>query len=397
MAHIYRRGKKWAYRAYVGTDPITGKIKQVGKSGFLTKKDAQLAAAIVERQVHQGDYIEPSELTFDNLSKEWEKHYSVDAKISSVRARRKALKHAINEFGDKAIQSITKHEYQSFIDKISDKFSVNYVSSIHTSTNMVFEYAQSVNLIKDIPSDKIKLPRKKKTIEDIENEKIQDKFFEKDELEEFLLLAKNEGLEGDLLTFTLLAYTGLRIGELVALKWSDIDFEAHTLRVSKTYYNPNNNKKKYKLLTPKTEKSIRTISIDEIVISLLLDHQEEQKQIIQDNAPFYHDEGFIFTGNEGYPKVIKAVALRMDRLLKMMNEDKEVHEKKHLTLHSFRHTHTSLLIEANVHIKEIQERLGHSDINTTMDIYAHMTKDIKKEASTKFSNLMESLSKNIYD
>src|SRR5699024_7235125 len=115
MAHIYRRGKKWAYRAYVGTDPITGKIKQVGKSGFLTKKDAQLAAAIVERQVHQGDYIEPSELTFDNLSKEWEKHYSVDAKISSVRARRKALKHAINEFGDKTIQSITKHEYQSFI------------------------------------------------------------------------------------------------------------------------------------------------------------------------------------------------------------------------------------------------------------------------------------------
>ncbi len=397
MAHIYRRGKKWAYRAYVGTDPITGKIKQVGKSGFLTKKDAQLAAAIVERQVHQGDYIEPSELTFDNLSKEWEKHYSVDAKISSVRARRKALKHAINEFGDKAIQSITKHEYQSFIDKISGKFSVNYVSSIHTSSNMVFEYAQSVNLIKDIPSDKIKLPRKKKTIEDIENEKIQDKFFEKDELEEFLLLAKNEGLEGDLLTFTLLAYTGLRIGELVALKWSDIDFEAHTLRVSKTYYNPNNNKKKYQLLTPKTEKSIRTITIDEIVVNLLLDHQEEQKRIIQDNAPFYHDEGFIFTGNEGYPKVIKAIALRMERLLKMMNEGKEEHEKKHLTLHSFRHTHTSLLIEANVHIKEIQERLGHSDINTTMDIYAHMTKDIKKEASTKFSNLMESLSKNIYD
>jgi len=216
-------------------------------------------------------------------------------------------------------------------------------------------------------------------------------------LEEFLLLAKNKGLESDLLLFTTLAYTGLRIGELVALKWSDIDFDNHTLRVSKTYYNPNNNKKKYTLLTPKTDKSIRTITIDEIVINLLLDHQEEQKQIIKDNAPFYHDEGFIFTDNEGYPKVIKAVALRMERLLKMMNEDKEEHEKKHLTLHSFRHTHTSLLIEANVHIKEIQERLGHSDINTTMDIYAHMTKDIKKEASTRFSNLMKSLSETIYD
>lgn len=60
-----------------------------------------------------------------------------------------------------------------------------------------------------------------------------------------------------------------------------------------------------------------------------------------------------------------------------------------------RHTHTLLLIEANVHIKEIQERLGHSDISTTMDIYAHMTKNIKKEASTKFSNLMKDLSESI--
>lgn len=66
--------------------------------------------------------------------------------------------------------------------------------------------------------------------------------------------------------------------------------------------------------------------------------------------------------------------------------------KKHITPHSFRHTHTSLLIEANVHIKEIQDRLGHSDISTTMDIYAHMTKNFKKEASNKFGNLMKDLS-----
>lgn len=57
--------------------------------------------------------------------------------------------------------------------------------------------------------------------------------------------------------------------------------------------------------------------------------------------------------------------------------------------------HTILLIEVNIHIKEIQERLGHSDINTTMDIYAHMTKNMKKKASTKFGKLMNSLSEKI--
>ncbi|WP_223280659.1 tyrosine-type recombinase/integrase [Virgibacillus halodenitrificans] len=88
-------------------------------------------------------------------------------------------------------------------------------------------------------------------------------------------------------------------------------------------------------------------------------------------------------------KPIKHISIRMQRLLMKTNIS------KHVTPHSFRHTHTSLLIEANVHIKEIQERLGHSDINTTMDIYAHMTRNLKKEASTKFGNLMKTLSKKI--
>ncbi|WP_255247457.1 tyrosine-type recombinase/integrase [Paucisalibacillus globulus] len=144
------------------------------------------------------------------------------------------------------------------------------------------------------------------------------------------------------------------------------------------------------MLTPKTEGSVRTIDVDSIVINLLNLHKQEQGKIIKENKPFYIDKGFIFATNEGYPKTIKHIAIRMQRLLKKTTI------KKHVTPHSFRHTHTSLLIEANVHIKEIQERLGHSDINTTMDIYAHMT-NIKKEASNKFSNLMENLSKKLID
>lgn len=393
MAYIYKRGKKWAYRVYAGKDIITGKDKQVSKSGFRTKKDAELAAAIVERQIHQGEFLEPSRLTFKDLTKEWEKHYSVDAKPSTLNTRRKTLKYAINEFGNKPIQQITKMEYQTFIDDLytKHKLSRNYISIIHTSTNLVFKYAREVKLLKDIPSENIKLPREKKTIEDIENDSIQGKFLEKEELEEFLLMAKKEGLESDLLTFTMLAYTGLRVGELLALKWSDIDFEAHTLRVSKTYFNPSNNIKEYELLIPKTEQSIRTISIDKIVVDMLKDHKQKQEQIEKENAAFYKDEGFIFADNQGYPRLVRHIGYRMERILKKTTIKKDV------TPHSFRHTHTSLLIEANVHIKEIQERLGHSDISTTMDIYAHMTKEIKKEASTKFSNLMEGISNSIRD
>ncbi|WP_249871603.1 site-specific integrase [Oceanobacillus saliphilus] len=393
MAYLYKRGKKWAYRAYAGKDPITGKDKQTSKSGFLTKKDAQLAAALFERRFHNNEYVQPSKITFNVLCDDWEKHYiSQGAKESSLRARKIALKHIRNEFDHIAIQKISKKFYQDIIDKLSNEFSTNYVSSIHTSANMVFEYAKDNKLIKEVPTKDIKLPKKKKTVADLEKgDSIQDKFLEKEELEEFLTVAKNEGLEGDLLAFTMLAYTGIRIGEMMALKWSDIDFDNQTLTVYRTYYNPTNNKSKYTLLTPKTQTSHRTITIDKIVIDLLQLHKEEQDKIKKENEPFYQDSNFIFATNEGYPKTIKAISIRLQRLLK------KTKIKKDFTPHSFRHTHTSLLIEANVHIKEIQERLGHSDINTTMDIYAHMTKNIKKEASTKFSNLMKNLSTNLID
>ncbi|MGH0950470.1 tyrosine-type recombinase/integrase [Bacillus mycoides] len=393
MAYIYKKGKKWAFRAYMGTDPVTGKEIKKSKSGFLTQKDAKLAAALFERQFHNGEYIEPSKITFEAICKDWLKHYkSQGAKISSIRARRIALDRVIDDLGQIPIQKITKKAYQDTIDKFANTFSSNYISSIHSSTNMVFVYAQENKLIKEIPTKGIKLPKKKKTVSDLEQgNEIHEKFLEKEELEEFLTVAKNEGLEGDLLAFTMLAYTGLRIGEMVALKWSDIDLDNQTLRVIKTYYNPTNNKLKYTILPPKTECSIRTITIDPLLIDLLQLHKQEQKKVKEENKPFYNNNDFIFSTNEGYPKTIKHLSIRMQRLLKKTCIQKQV------TPHSFRHTHTSLLIEANVHIKEIQERLGHSDINTTMDIYAHMTKNIKKEASNKFSNLMKDLSKNLID
>ncbi|PEQ65551.1 tyrosine-type recombinase/integrase [Bacillus cereus] len=392
MAYIYKKGKKWAFRAYMGTDPVTGKEIKKSKSGFLTQKDAKLAAALFERQFHSGEYVQPSKMVFIDLCNDWERHYSQDAKESSLRARSIALKHIINVFGQIPIQKVTKKAYQDVIDRLSTQFSTNYISSIHTSTNMVFEYAHTLNLIKELPTKGIKLPKKKKTVSDLENNNsINEKFLEKEELEEFLTIAKNDGLESDLLAFTMLAYTGLRIGEMVALKWSDINFDEHTLRVIKTYYNPTNNKIKYTLLTPKTEGSIRTITIDPLLVNMLKLHKRQQERLMVDNKPFYTDNDFIFATNEGYPKTIKHLSIRMQRILKKTSIQKQV------TPHSFRHTHTSLLIEANVHIKEIQERLGHSDINTTMDIYAHMTKNVKKEASNKFGNLMKDLSKNLTD
>ena len=84
----------------------------------------------------------------------------------------------------------------------------------------------------------------------------------------------------DELIFTLLAYTGMRVGELVSLKWKDIDFINHTISINKTYYNKKNNTLNYELVPPKTLKSRRKISVDELVIKKLREHKKVQEGVI---------------------------------------------------------------------------------------------------------------------
>lgn len=99
----------------------------------------------------------------------------------------------------------------------------------------------------------------------------------------------------------------------------------------------------------------------------------------------YIDNQFIFARDDRHPQLRKVIETRLKRLLKKEDIDKNI------TPHSFRHTHTSLLIEAGVGVKEIQQRLGHTDINTTMNIYAHMTVNMEEKASHQFSKLMKDL------
>ncbi|WP_233135129.1 site-specific integrase [Terribacillus sp. 7520-G] len=230
-----------------------------------------------------------------------------------------------------------------------------------------------------------KLPKKQLTVEELEKEEEEVIFLEKEELAHFLNLAHSNGLEMDYLIFTLLSYTGLRIGELLALKWGDFNEKQATIRVTKTIYNRTNHFMKYQLLTPKTKGSIRTIKIDEMIVSLLKKHRLKQNEIKLKNRLVYQDNEFIFAREDGHPQLRKVVETRLKRLLKKAKIEKNI------TPHSFRHTHISLLSEAGVGIKEIQQRLGHTDINTTMNIYAHMTANMEEKASQQFSKLMKNL------
>ncbi|WP_461611923.1 site-specific integrase [Cytobacillus kochii] len=385
MAYIRKRGNKWSYTVSCGIDPLTKKPKQITKSGFATKKEATSAARKIEAEVENGTYLKETNTTFEAFAQEWIKVYAQNAKISSVRARSKEMKHFISVWGPYQLKKISKQIYQKRIIELSEKYSRNYVSGIHACGRMIFNHAVELGLIKINPTENIQLPKHQVKVEEIESQREEIKFLEKEELARFLRTSDSDGLEIDSLIFTTLAYTGLRIGELLALKWTDFDEEKGSLRVTKTLYNPTNNIKKYELLPPKTSGSIRTIRIDEKLVKMLKRHEIKQKEIKLQKGILYVDKQFIFARNDGHPQLRKVVETRLKRLLKKAGIDKNI------TPHSFRHTHTSLLIEAGVGVKEIQQRLGHTDINTTMNIYAHMTANMEEKASHQFSKLMKDL------
>src|SRR5699024_8951940 len=165
--------------------------------------------------------------------------------------------------------------------------------------------------------------------------------------------------------FFTLAFSGMRPGERVAVKKSDLDFNKNTLRISKTLYCENNNMKEYVLDTTKTNRS-RIIDMDESIMKML-------KQLVRSND--FHK---------------KNLTDRMKRLLKFSEVEKE------LTPHSFRHTHISMMTEAGAELSTIMERVGHIDPNTTLKVYTHVTEKMKvtsiKNVTSHHTNILEKLS-----
>ena len=399
--HFYRRGcsckkkrctcgSKWAFTIDIGIDPITGKRKQKVKSGFNTKEEAEASAAALIHELNQGIYAEETDLTFYEFANQWLPIYSEakDVKPGTIRVRLHEINKLLPYFAQLKLKDITRKGYQDALNHLKERgYSDSTREGIHRTGRMIFRKALELELIKKDPTEFAYLKKDKKTIEQLEEEEVP-KYLEKEELALFLKTAKERGLELDYLIFLILSYTGIRVGELVALKWKDIDFVNQTISITKTYYNPNNNTVKFLLVTPKTKKSRRKVVVDKDVIQALKIHKEKQEKVIQQLGDDYYNQDFIFAKSErqaGYPIVIKMVQLRMARLLTLADLNTE------LTPHSLRHTHTSLLAEAGVALEQIMDRLGHSDDQITKNVYLHVTKEMKKEASQKFSQLMRSL------
>jgi integrase len=171
--------------------------------------------------------------------------------------------------------------------------------------------------------------------------------------------------------WVLLATTGCRRGEALGLRWSDVDLKAGRAAIVQTVITV---KHEVRIGTPKTAKGKRSVSLDPATVSVLKDwrgHQLEEKVLL---GPGYRDHDLIFAKATGEPLHPERVSREFDRRVERWDLPK-------LTVHGLRHTWATLALAAGVHPKVVQERLGHTTIGITLDLYSHTTPTLHDEAA----------------
>lgn len=365
MIQEYIKNNKKHYKVrnhYIGTNPYTGKEVRVNKSGFKSKKEAELFISKQLVAFEKGNgYIDNKNITLDELYKMFIEQHQHNIKGSSLSQTSDKYKR-LDKIKDVDIKKLTLPLLQNFINELSKKYKKATLTITKILISQLLDYAVKLNYLDKNVAKHITIPR-------YEAEKVnpQEKFYNKEELIKFMQVVEDNYDLETLLIFRLLAYTGARKGEIHALTYSDIDFKKGTLDINKTA--SIDKYRKFCINSTKTATSNRVISLDSGTIELL------KKYRLQSNTFNIDNRLFSTSYNHYFNIILKKIYKRFPHL-------------KQIKIHSFRHTHASLLFESGASIKEVQERLGHSDIKTTMNIYTHVTEKQQEQTAMKFAEFM---------
>ena len=367
---------RYLFQTYLGIDPITGKERRTTRRGFKTMKEAKQAERNLLLDVEEnglpsnqsGGFQDP---TFEELAQLWLENYKTTVKPSTFEnVKSKVEKMTEEHFEGLKLKKITVAYCQRVVIELSKTYVLynHYLSVI----NRIFKYAVLMDILGSNPFDKVIKPKSRQT-------QRKGNFLTKEELREFLKLAQTATLSYFFPLVHLMSYTGLRQGEALALKWSDIDFENKKITVNKTAARI---KEKQTLQTPKTKNSKRVISIDPTTLSILKSWKKDQIKIYFKNGKHFEgDDNFIFTNERGD-------WVHIHNFIPYFKRFVTDHKLKPITPHGLRHTHASLLFSAGVEPKNISDRLGHSTVQITLDLYTHITEEQRTDTVEKLLEYM---------
>jgi integrase len=370
--HILKRGREsWAIVVDLGRDPMTGKRRQSWRTVRGTKRDAE---ALLTRLLHDRDLgveVRPGRVTVAQFLERWLQDYARPntAPKTFLRYSQLVRVHLLPALGTIPLSKLRPLHIQGAYSVIQAKgVAARTVLHCHRVLREALAHAVKWQLLGRNPADDVDAPRA---------DRPEVKAPNAEELRRLLVAAESTSLGALVHTASM---TGLRLGELMGLRWQDVDLDAGTLCVLQTaQWLP---KQGVIFRQPKTARSRRTVDLSPGTVGRLRQHRQDQLQARLLVGPAYEDRDLVFATAVGMPLDPGNVRRTWARIVRAAGLDG-------VRFHDLRHAHASLMLQQGVHVKVISERLGHSGIGITMDTYGHLMLGLQAEAAASLDRLVQ--------
>lgn len=378
-----RKDGSWCGVVTCGRD----KEGNVKRQYFYGKTRPEVSEKIIKTQneINTGTFVEPSKVKFGEWIDTWLQiymkptlrptTYSSYEQIIRLHIKPDLSDYLLRELRPEHLQKLYNSKFQNGKVDGTGGLSARHIRYIHVIIHSSLEQAIKNQLVLRNVSDATTLPRQVK-------KEIQ--VFTVEEQKKFI-----EAVENDVLgsAFKLDLASGLRLGELLALKWDNIDLTEGVLKVrsSMTRVKTFENDSKISQIIfqePKTKNSKRSIPLPESIIEDLKEHKRVQYNEKNLMGEAYFDNNLVFCTQLGAPIEPRNMARKFYSLLESAGVSK-------ISFHALRHTFATRALEAGIHPKVVSEMLGHANISITLDLYSHVLPDLKKEAATKLNHLFD--------
>ena len=374
---VIRNGKEyvfWEGRLTVGVDPGTGRQIRKSFSGKTQKevREKMQAAAVT---INEGTYQAPTKMTMQEWFSIWASEYLGAVKPRTVDSYKATIKNHLNPaFGAMRLQALQAHQVQTFCnmlqkDGLSPKTIKNTVGVLHAALQQAVE----LGYIRFNPASSCKLPR----IEKVEIKPLDDAG-----IAQFMQAIQGHRFENVYLT-TL--FTGMREGEVLGLTWDCIDFSAGTILIKHQLQRVRGEDGHYDLVSPKNGKS-RRITPAETVLKILKRQKADQaRNRLRAGDLWNNPLNLVFTNEIGHNLSAQTVYLDFKKVMQAIGFPDT-------RFHDLRHSYAVAALRSGDDLKTVQENLGHYTAAFTLDVYGHVTDQMRTESANRMEAFIERVS-----
>jgi integrase len=344
-----------------------GKRRQKLKR-FRTRKEAEEWMATMLAAIHGGAVADPGRLTVGGYLDRWLAAVGPALKPNTRRNYTMACVRWKARIGQVPLAKLTPLQVQLAVNDMADTLAVGTVRRSLATLRTALAQGKLWGIVPRNAADGVKAPAGEREMRCL------------DERQTAAFLAATRGWTRYDALFRLALATGMRLGELLGLRWEDVDWETGTIHVRRSlswprYGNP-------ELLPPKSAASRRAITVDATTLAILREHRERQEREREAAGVAWQNLNLVFCTRDGG----FVMERRIQRLMPRAAERAGV---PRIRFHDLRHTHATLLLRQGRNVKEVSERLGHANVGITLRTYAHVLPDQRAEAARVIGSILD--------